>query len=163
LIGYGQCLKQVLWYLNSTRQFYNNCGDALTEKYVRLLSSTREMLERLEQETPGDCLVIPINSGFLYRGYSVLASRWDIEHAQQQWAGPSWLAGHHLLSDPNRFFIGSGLWLDCPGDEYSPYGSSDQFKNFPCFSFDRRVLRFDYRWIGLPSRQSGSLVAFSQE
>ncbi len=160
--GYSGCLKHVLGHLDSTHKFDNYFRRTLTKSQVRLFSSTRKTLKRLEHETPGDCLVVPINSGRFYAGYSVCAARWEIKHNRWQWAAPIWLVAHHLLTNPDRFSTGNELRLDCPGDEYSMY-ADDRFESCLYFNCHGQALSLYYGGISNPDFRYGSVVAFSRE
>jgi len=66
-----------------------------------------------------------------------------------------------LLIHPDRFSAGNGLWLDCPGDEYSPIADG-QFESY--LYFYGQILKLFYcYWISVPRADYGSVVAFSRE
>jgi hypothetical protein len=143
--GYGQCLEVMFSHVaKAFSSFENYRKDRLSDKYVRLLAETREYLEKLEEATSGDYLVIPMQSGKLWRGFSVRNARIDIENVDQ-WSLPAWVVGHHLLTHPKRLPAESYLNIDCPGDEYSP-GADGWLARSLCFRFWGDGLRFGYYW-----------------
>lgn len=160
-VGYGQCLEIVLGHLGSSREFHNYREGRLGPEYLRLRQTTREALEQLEQETPGDCLVLPIQSGMLYRGSSIRRARWIIEHTSQ-WPAPSWVVGHHILTHPERLSTGDKLWINCPGDEYDS-DAAGRFGDALCFGFADGQLRFDCCWVDDAFAAYGSCSVFSRE
>jgi len=161
--GYGKSLELMLAAISASgRAFKNYREGALTKKHVRLLASTRKVLIKLERETPGDFLVIPIQSGLLYRGSSVRRSVWEIEHSSNQWALPSWVIGHHLLTHPERLTSNGDLFIDCAGDEYSP-DADGGFTCYLCFSFGHGQLKFSYDWVGDVYEQWGAGSGFLPE
>lgn len=159
--GYGKCLEVMLSHISSSRKFHNYREGRLTEKHVRLLQSTREVLEKLEAETQGDYLVIPMQSGHLYGGYSPRNARWEIEN-NGQWALPAWVVGHHLLTHTERCVKWEELEPDCPGDEYSP-DADGSFEHSLYFDFSDGKLKFDYRWADYASDYYGSVSGFRRE
>lgn len=162
--GYGKCLELMLVHIAQSRTFYNYRKGRLTDPYLRLLEHTRQALKRLEAETPGDYLVIPMQSGLRYAGSSVSRARWDIEHSGQ-WSLPSWVVGHHLLTHPERGVRWEQLHLDGPGDEYSP-DADGKFNSALCFYFydfsDHR-LEFGSRWVDFAHVLFGSASGFLGE
>lgn len=119
----------------------NHAAKVLNPQQYQLLSSARKVQERLEKETPGDFLVFPIQSGILYAGYSTNAGRWAIEASGNQWPLPSWIVGHHVLTNPDR--LGADLWLDCPGDEVR-LSSNGHFEDSTYFFPGIAKLHFSY-------------------
>jgi hypothetical protein len=161
-IGYGQCLEVMLGHVAKMfPNFVNYRKGQLSGKYVRLLAETREYLEKLEEATPGDYLVIPMQSGKLWAGYSVRNARIDIENADQ-WALPAWVVGHHLLTHPKRLPAEGYLNIDCPGDEYSP-DADGQFASARCFTFWGGRLRFGSCWASSVDANYGSASGSRRE
>jgi len=160
--NYGKCLEIMLLAISTSRTGFKNYREgALTKKHVRLLASTRRALIKLEKETLGDFLVIPMQSGLLYRGSSVRRAVWEIEHNSNQWALPSWVVGHHLLTNPDRLSSNKDLNIDCPGDQYSP-GADGGWSSGLSFDFDD-VLRFGCSWVYDVGRLWSSASGFSPE
>lgn len=162
--GYGRCLEIMLGHLNASRKFHNYREGRLGPDRLRLLPSTRKVLEKLEASVSGDFVVIPMQSGMLYRGSSARRSRWEIEHAEspEQWSLPAWVVGHHLLTHPERLSTGSELWLDCPGDEYFP-DADGQFEDALDFGFRGGTLSVDYGWADDASDGYGAASGFLPE
>ncbi|MCL5411643.1 MAG: hypothetical protein M1150_02790 [Patescibacteria group bacterium] len=160
--GYGPCLE---WLLNRLAEIYGEgfCDyrkGALTEKHVRLESTTRQYLEWIDSQTKGDYVPEIGSLGGCYAGYSVRNCREDTAKVNKdRWAWPAFIGGSILLVDHVRLGRNGLLNIDFPGDEYDPDGRS-QFGGY-CLRFrfhDR--LKFSCRWIGYPDEYWGSAVGF---
>lgn len=160
--GYGQCLEIMLEHMDEAfRNFVNYRKGKFSDKYVRLLTETREYLEKLEVETPGDFVVIPMQSGKRFAGYSVRNARIEIDNIDE-WALPAWIVGHHLLTHPKRLPSEGFLNIDNGGDEYSP-NADGQFTFSPCFIFWDGYLGFGSGWTDSVSSDCGSASGFRRE
>jgi hypothetical protein len=160
--GYGQCLEIMLEHMGKAfPNFVNYRKGKLTDYNVRLLAETREYLEKLEAETPGDFLVIPMQSGKLYRGYSVQNARIEADNANQ-WVFPTWIVGHHLLTHPKRLPDEGFLSIDNGGDEYSP-SAGGRFTSSLSFNFWDGLFKLDNNWASSVSPGYGSASGFRRE
>jgi hypothetical protein len=157
---YGECVEIMLGHIGSTRNFYNYRSGKLTEKHIRLLAKTREWLEKLEAGTPGDFIVIALQVGKRWAGYSVRNGRFQMTALEIPM--PSWVVGHHILTHPKREVEWEQLHMDCAGDEYS-FDGDGQFGLAPVFSFGDGRLVFGARDVGDALSHCGSVSAFVRE
>ena len=111
----------------------------------RLIINDRdwEMLQELEDNTPGDFLTIFVQTGMLHRGKSVEYSSWDIEHAgaPAQMGMFTWIAGNILRYHPERFTRWEDLGVDMTAERYR-VGDESEFRNAPCFDHNDSRLSF---------------------
>jgi len=115
---------KILDLLKKVRKNFRNWMEGkLGPEYSRLTDITAETLKRLCKETPGDFLVIPFQSGFRWRGCSVRHVR--VRFEQNEFGMCTFLAGCLLASHPERITADNQLYLDCSGEERSPYGVGD--------------------------------------
>lgn len=158
---YGRVVEKVVQLIGNFRAFHNYREGCLTERHIRLNKEAREILEQLEAETPGDALVLPINFGNLYAGYSVRNVRWKALHTNQLPLGSAQI-GCLLLAMPERLVAYDDLFMDCPADEYSPHADG-KFASSLCFFFDVDRLKFFSYWTDDAHEHYGSVVAFLSE
>jgi hypothetical protein len=159
-INYGICLEMPLLYLESNQNLDDYWKGKLTAKHIRLLESVRVFYKKLEKKTPGDFIVEPIQSGYLYAGHSVQNSRWEIYYTKvPQWSLDPYVVAWYLLTHPERIPDSNVLFIDCPGAECSPEASGDFFCS-PFFDFWFGRLGFDCSWIFFALASYGSASGF---
>ncbi len=159
--GYGRLLETtVLTHLAGGRQFHNYRAGELTSDRVRVLKSTADALRNLEEQTPGDFLVLAAQTGMKWGGYSPQNARWEIEHSEGEFALPAWCVGHILLTNPARLERYEVLWIDCPGDEYR-FEDGVEFRDCLCFGFYDDRLEFCSGWLDIADEICGSGSGFS--
>lgn len=115
--GYGRCLEIMVGHMEKMFPDFTN---GLESSKANLNAETRHYLMKLELATKGDFIIISMQSGALYAGYSVRNARIEIMNANQ-WALPAWIVGHHLLTHTKRMSENNCLDIDCGGDEYHSY------------------------------------------
>jgi hypothetical protein len=157
--GYGELLELVLDHIGRARPLRNCREGRLGPNQVRLLYSTREQLRWLETETPGDFLVIPLQSGLRNRGSSDRRSRVEIDRGGQLALSP-WEVGHHLLTHPERIGGPDQLFLGCSGAEYDPAGRGMYDENSMFFCWDGDRLSFGYGWVASSVARYGAASGF---
>ncbi len=170
--GYGSCLKIMtlcLECINNLKvvishppdcecKLRDGCEHAFYKKHIRLRPHSKVTLKRLEEKIDGDFLIFPMQSGKLYAGHSVRNARWKIEH-NNQWALPSWVVGYHLMTHSKRLSTGTKLWIDCPGDEYSPFANEKFFYSL-YFKFNVRLQLDNCDIMSIPEKIYGSASGF---
>lgn len=158
--GYGQLLETtVLTHLASQRKFYNYRAGELTADRVRMRQSAANALRKLEEETPGDFLVFPAQTGQKWGGYSPRNARFEMERGTIEFPLPAWVVGHVLLTRPKRLYQYEHLAIDCPGDEYR-FEDGAEFGNCLYFFFGVARLKFDRRWLAFANDGCGSASGF---
>ncbi|OGY24149.1 MAG: hypothetical protein A2172_01225 [Candidatus Woykebacteria bacterium RBG_13_40_15] len=109
---------------------------------LRLTDKTAAALDKLEAETPGDYLVIPVQMGMRHRGRS--ARRAVACFAENEFGlGPLEVA-YYLASCPERFVMWYDLGIICAGAECkdSPKG---EFDGCPAFNEHQDRINLRYR------------------
>lgn len=118
--GYGRLLKQsVLNYLEISKGISSE-PLSLTAGEVQMRESASSEIQKLEETTPGDFLVIAAQAGRKYIGFSPRNARWEIEHSETEFPMPAWVAAHLVLANPKRLAGRMQVELDCVGDDYAP-------------------------------------------
>ncbi len=154
--GYGTILENVLKLIADSRKFYNYRAGQLTADYIRIHAEVKEVLMRLEAETAGDTLVVPISFGNLYAGFSQRNARWAaLKAAQVPFGGAQ--VGSLLLSMPERLTAYEQLFIDCSGDEYN-WDADGQWAHSVYFNFNDDKLKFDADDAGNADDYYGSVV-----
>lgn len=160
--GYGQLLEAtVLAYLSKERKFTNYRAGELTADRLRMRQSAVDGLRKMEEEIPGDFLVIAAQTGLKWGGYSPRNTRWEMEHGTTEFPLPAWVAGHIILTNPKRLEKNEHLIIDCPGDEYR-FGAGKGFGVCLYFSFESGRLYLSSRWLGYTHDHCGSGSLFSR-
>lgn len=139
------------------KDWYTNREGYLGPEYLRLTGKTQQVLAKLEKETPGDYLVIPVQTGLRHRGRSVRRAK--VMFSSNEFGFGPYEVGIILLVHPERLQKSKHLAIDCAGCEYSP-AAAGQFDNYLYFyRFDGR-LRFYDGWAGSAHRCFGSMSGF---
>ncbi len=155
---YEKAVEKVLEALASQRAFYNYRKGQLGSEHLKRSERTERMLQTLAQQQGNqDILLVPAQFGLKHRGKSVRRAR-EIFTAQEFGLG-AFEVGIMLLTHPERLIDYDDLWLDCPGDEYSP-DADGLFDSAPYFGFDGGGVGFIAGWAGEALAHYGSVSAF---
>lgn len=103
--GYGAACLDVFDGIVQQRPFYNRVGQ-LDDKRFRTPEDVDQILKRLEDNTPGDTIVLPFNFGSLYAGWSEEAAKWQALNCGQLPINAA-QAGCLIQTVPDRFVPGS--------------------------------------------------------
>lgn len=158
-VGYGKCLKIMLDNIQRSQDFKNHCTNGFSSKHARLLTESRNWLEKAENDIPGDFIVIPMQSGEDWGGYSTRNARQSME-IEGQIPLPAWVVGHHLLTHPERETGHNQLHIVCGGDEYSQSADS-KFDSTLCFYYQFDHLIISDHQIDIANESRGSASAIS--
>lgn len=140
--NYGEAVEKVLAALS------DRCGGCcinyregkLGAPYLRQTDATNAAFQKLSDCQKGhSILVLPAQFGILHRGRSVRRVR-ELMSVNEFGLG-AFAVGMMLLSHPERLRHYDDLWIDCPGDEYSP-DADGNFENSPYFGFYGGWLEF---------------------
>ncbi len=119
----------------------------------RLIINDRDwdMLQELEDNTPGDFLTIFVQTGMLHRGESVEYSGWDIEHAEApaQMGMFTWIVGNILRYHPERFTCWEDLGVDMTAERYR-FENEFGLQFAPYFKHDGSRLNFRTKHVTYP-------------
>ncbi|MFH1088687.1 MAG: hypothetical protein V1719_02500 [Patescibacteria group bacterium] len=166
--GYSEVLKKLLGLISGSRSLRNYLyGLASGPHHIRIQADVQTQIIWLEENTPGDVLVLPFNFGNLYAGWSARSARWEAFHNNQLPLTSAHVAVLLLLM-PDRFSAISSeqLFIYCPGDEYEGLlgGPSGDWSHCPYFNFhsspDDTLVFHANKWPGTVEGDFGSVVAF---
>jgi len=154
--NYGRIVEQVLALIASSRPFYNWCEGDLGPSH-RIHANVKQLLMRLEAETPGDVLTLPMSFGNLYAGCSPRHARWEALHQNQLPLGAAQV-GCLLLTMPDRLTDWAQLFVDAPADEYN-WRLGGRWSFSPFFYY-QDLLKFREHEADVAHSYFGSAVAF---
>lgn len=155
--NYNDAVEKVLEMIGKTRSFTNWRKGELSQKYLRLSERTAVALQMLGQKQEGDFLLIPAQFGILHRGKSVRRVR--MTYASHEFGLGSFVGATMLLAHPERLQAYEDLFIDLPGDEYSP-GADGRFDGAPFFDFRGGRALFSTHYVGIASGGFGSASGF---
>ena len=133
---YGEAVQKVFDLIKQTRDgnFFNYHEDQTGPKNLRQTSKTANVFQKLGNEQKDhDILVVPAQFGLCHRGRSV--RRAHEVFAENEFGLDSFAIGIMILTHPERLQHYDDLYIDCAGDEFTPYADGD-FSNAPFFNFD---------------------------
>lgn len=129
---YSGAVQKILDAIKSTRPFYNWREGKIDESHLRQTDRKIKAWEGKEY------LSIDAQLGEKYKGKSVTTARKLMEANE---FGLGWYEmGIILLTHPDVLTSYDDLWIDCPGDEFSPDGDGE-FSEAPSFGFSDGRLR----------------------
>lgn len=151
---------------------WNKIGKTYNEAVIKLIEALKkdrpcydyrngnwgpEYLRALPRDIPE---VVSAQLGKKYKGMSVENVRKNISKTETLMG--IYEIGIVLLTNPKILSRYEDLWIDCPGDEYSPDAGS-RFVGSPCFWFIGGKLGFDTRDVGGASEYCGSGSVFAPQ
>lgn len=142
----------------SREDWFNYQEGELGPKYLRLTGRTQRAIAKLEKETPGDFLVIPVQTGLRHRGRSVRRAR--VMFSSNEFGLGPYAVSTILLVNPERLQKDGDLSIYCAGCEYFS-SVSNLFDSCPCFFWG--VGRPEFSCIGASGhshRDCGSASGF---
>ena len=154
--GYNQIVAGLISLIGKSRWF-PYCLD-LSRNGIRLHPQVKRLLMQLEENLPGDVMTLPISLGNHYAGYSPRHARCESLHCSQLPLGVVQV-GFLLLTMRKRLVTSNQLSVNCPGD-VCDRDNNGQRHYCPCYSVNDGGLHLGMSSMGLPSRASGSAVAF---
>ncbi|OGH68072.1 MAG: hypothetical protein A3C15_00820 [Candidatus Magasanikbacteria bacterium RIFCSPHIGHO2_02_FULL_50_9b] len=161
---YNEATQLVLGKLSEQRsgKFVNYREGQLGPDRFRETTQKAKAFEVIGREQEGsDILVVGAQFGITHRGKSVRRVRALTKRGRQFCLG-AFEVGIMLLTHPERLQHDDGLWLDCPGDEYS-FDAGGGFRGAPYFGFRGGRLRFDAIDVSDASVDCGSASGFLQQ
>lgn len=154
----ASCHKGLLLLKKTYKEkFFNWRKERLGSQYLQKREHTIEMWNALRAAQKGhDILVVPVQFGLLYQDYSVHNVRKTFTPGE--FGLGAFEVGVMLLLHPERFKQHNDLWVDCPGDEYTPTREAP-FTHAPCFGIWKNELLFGVRGINYGGDCFGSATA----
>jgi len=121
---YNDAFRRLLGLLTQGPLCFSNGREGkLGPDYLGLVERSNQVLDELERSTPGDYLVLGIQSGLRHRAASVCEAR-NAFGEREFGLGPLEVASL-LLTHPTRLSDYEHLGIDCPGCAYAPEADSD--------------------------------------
>ncbi len=153
--GYSRLVVHAIGLIGQSREFgsYRQERGEITDRYIRIHAETRRILTRLEAETPGDCLVLPISFGNFYAGYSPRNAGREALYRQQLPLGLTQVS-YLLLAMPGRLTAYEHLFIDCLDE------CEDEWRRCPYFYIDDGKLRLSADGFARANGHYGAAVAF---
>lgn len=155
--SHNEAVEKVLGLIGNKRAFHNYRKGALGPKYLRQSERTMVAESMLDNQQPGDYLLLWAQFGLLHRGKSVRRVR--VIYAPNEFGLGAFAIGCMLLTHPERLVQLEQLHIDCPGDEYAP-DAGGVFSDAPFFLFSVGGVKFDADSVALPVESYGSASAF---
>ncbi len=162
---YSSAVQKILNTLSETRKgrFYNYRDGAIDEKHLRQSAKSEDFWKNLaEAQGDADILLVPAQFGIRHRGRSVRRARVIIGDTAGEAGLGTFAVGSMLLTHPNRLEHYDDLYIDTPGDEFSPVGVG-VFSGSPIFYFGDDELRFDTSVVDYANDFYGSASGFSPQ
>ncbi len=152
---YNEAVEKVIVAIEkSGRPFQNWRKGELNAKYLKRSERTEKAMAAISNKQDGDFIVIPAQLGMLHRGRSIRRAREVMK--DKEFGLGAYEMGIILLTHPERLQAYENLWIDCPGDEYSP-DAGGRFVDAPIFDFDVAGLHFvGGRWVSRAYEYYGS-------
>ena len=159
---YSQAVQKVLDTIKKTRDgaFYNYRNGEVDEKHLRQSARSEQFWGELAKaQGDADILILAAQFGIRHRGRSVRRARVIIEDTTSEFGLGAFAVGSMLLTNPIRLQYHKDLWIDCPGDEWSP-DADGVFSGSPCFGFHDGTVKFDASDVGRADEFCGSVSGF---
>ena len=114
-------------------------------------------LAHISSRQNGPFLVFPAQFGRRFKQFKPKEARRSI--GKREFCLGAFAIGCMLITHQERLSSDNHLWIDCPGDEYSPEPSMHHYK-VPFFGLANSLLNFDFCANDIGGTQSGSATAF---
>jgi hypothetical protein len=158
---YSEAVQKVLDTIKKKldRKFYNYRAGEVDEKHLRQSARSEQFWKNLA-ETQGnpDILFVAAQFGIRHRGRSVRRTLVVMGDTSDEFGLGAFAIGIMLLTNPIRLKHYDDLWIDAPGDEWSP-GGDGVFSRAPRFCFDGG-LGFGAEYVSRACDVYGSVSAF---
>jgi len=122
--NYNEALQKLLSLDTGVQPTFLNLREGkLSIEHLQMVEDTNQILDRLEQSTPGDYLILAVQCGQQHRAKSVLQVRRTFKE-NEYGLGPFEIASL-LITHPDRLSDYEHLAIDCPGCEYTTSSDGD--------------------------------------
>lgn len=157
----GVLIEQVceLLFIQREEKFTHYRKGQLGQNRIQCIQKLVDERRDLEMSTPGDILVLDVNLGNNYAGWTPRRAREDIIHDKNKLALSSVDLGWILLLNPNRFQRNIDLSVDSVMEEYLSEDRGWVTNLF--FYFRGGKLEFGYRWNRRAYFDCGAAVAIT--
>ena len=158
--SYIESLKHALDCVSKQRggKFVNWIADRMDNGHLRPIRLFyRNFPKNKWRISAGDYYVIAAQTGARWKGKSVKQVRED--YSLDEFGLNSYEVACILLSHPERLEKDGDLWIDCPGNDFSPDADGD-FSEAPIFLFHDGEVKLGTFWVGDASDCYGSASGF---
>lgn len=160
-LTYSQATKRVLSVLIenlSENQSFINLK--LSSDFLRQTEKSKKMIWKIRRhQKDNDILIIPVQFGLRYCGYSVYEAR-EI-FSKNEFGLGAFAIATMLLTHPERLLHNNCLWIDCAGDEYATVPNDyHHYVRTPVFRSRKNKIEFGSDWIGRANEYHGSATGF---
>ena len=134
---YSQAVDIILGTIKKARDgsFYNNRDGQIDVEHLCQSARSKKFWNDLAKaQGDADILIIAAQFGLRHRGRSVRRARVVMEDSGSEYGLGTFAVGTMLLMNPIRLKHYDDLWIDCPGDEWSP-DADGVFSLSPGFKF----------------------------
>ncbi len=142
---YCEAVKLILSKIAGSRNFYNYREGEITPDRFRMNARTAHAMSLIMANQKSDILIVPGQFGMRHRGRSVHRAREVMTYPEFGFGSVA--VGSMLLTHPERLVAYDDLWIDVPGDEFSPR-SDGLSPGAPIVIFHADQVRFDTRVAG---------------
>lgn len=142
----GIFIEQIceLLFIQRQEKFTHYRKGQLGQNRIQCIQKLVDKRRDLEMSIPGDILILDVDLGNYYAGWTPRRAREDIIHRQDRFALSSVDLGWILLINPNRFQRNVDLSVDSVMEEY--YSEDRGWVTNLFFYFRGGKLEFGYRW-----------------
>lgn len=157
---YNRAVEKILELIRQQAygKLYNWRAGKLGEQYLQRHEPSEKRLSVVAgQQDKYDIIIIPAQFGLRHSGCSVHEAR--ATFSLNEFGLGMFEVGCMLLTHPERLVSYVTLWIDCPGDKYSPEGDGN-FSDVPYFGFLDDRIQVDAKWFDIIITGSGSASAF---
>ncbi|MFO0826153.1 MAG: hypothetical protein U0792_24060 [Gemmataceae bacterium] len=155
----GVLIEQVCELLDEQRQgkFTHYRKGQLLPNRIQVIPELTARRIALEESVPGDILILDVDLGNTYAGWTPRRARGQIIHSPDQLALTSVDIGWILLLNPDRFQCNTDLSVDSVAEEY--FSEDRGWVTVLFYYYRGGKLEFGYRWNRRAYFDSGAAIA----
>src|SRR3989344_2106749 len=154
---YAMIGSELVKRISLSQSFYNKAGP-IDDRHIRVDNEAMEIVSRLEGSTLGDVLVLPINFGSFYAGWSPRAAKWEaLSNGQLPLISVQIFC--LLLTMPDRLASGS-LGVDLSADGWDPDGTQIWSSCTTYLTMEKDEIELSMGSSGEPTGGYGTPIAF---
>ncbi len=140
---YQEALARIFSLLEQAQGTANYLQDRCAPEYIREADKKQQAMTLLLYQQQSDIILLETQFGIRYRGMSIHRANKSMD--AHEFGLGAYEVGMMLLLCPERLQNSQDLWIDCPGDEFSPIAGGP-FKATPLFKMIHNLTiraRFD--------------------
>lgn len=154
---YRRALALVFEKIGNSRPYKNYLEEEIPFSNIKQTSRTVEYFKKLEEQQPGDIIIIAAQQGKLHRGES---PRFSVESfAQNEFGLNTFALACMALTHPERHSKANKLYVNCIGDEYIAF-LKDEYFACPVILFYDNEVELDFNSADDPLARCGAGTGF---